>query len=265
MPESPKQKKQMSYSAIGLSTPYSVPWSSKDRPVHVQQRIDENFTKYTLPTAFSYLFTGQDDYYKNFPDLPSAQKIVEKLFKKKLSLEILDLGTGSGTFLTSLKTKYGNQVQVLGISAIDYRKFDERTGLERKKPIPIPDEEYAIGNIENLDQLPSLQGRSFDVIFCSFTMMHLYDPICFLCQSYELLNPKAIFITDGFIPNGVSIDQLSKSLKKYKAKVIQDTGLIPSRFILRIKKTVPHLELPIAYKPDDQSPGSAITYTPGNK
>lgn len=149
----------------------------------------------------------------------------------------------------ALKEKYRERINVLGVTAFDYRKING-DGQELETPIKVPDEQYIVGNIENLDQIPSLKGRAFDFIVSSLTFMHFSDPIGALCQTYEFLKPNGLFLTNGFQMQGLTTDQLSESLKTYKIKMIRDDSPeCPSRFILRIKKTISHLELPISYHP----------------
>lgn len=132
----------------------------KDRDTRIQQLVDESFQVRVLPLhqnmfdskCGNYLYWGSKDY--TFEDKKrsligqSALNLAEQ-FSNQDRFSVLDLGTGNGHFLKSLKDRFSN-VNVVGVSAADFR-----TSHYGSDEFKIPDEEYVVGNIENLSLLPS--------------------------------------------------------------------------------------------------------------
>lgn len=198
--------------------PFQV--SAEARPAAIQHLIDESFASRVLPlhkemfegTCVNYLDVGQHQDYI-FDDGTcsvegiKASKIAEE-FAAKQKFSVLDLGCGVGTFLQSLKKRFNN-VEVLGISAADFRPTRFNT-----QGVEVPNSEYVVANLENLNQIPALQGRKFDLIVSSMTFRHLSDPLGVLCQAYDLLNENGILIVDQFCLNGIPAEDYLKIFKK---------------------------------------------------
>lgn len=197
--------------AISRVEAQSFQVSSQERPPAIQRLIDESFAVRVLPLhqemfkggIMNYLCWGQSKEY-TFDDNDSqcsplgvtASKVAEE-FASKERFAVLDLGCGVGTFLQGLKERFSN-VDVLGVTAADFRPT--RYNSEALK---VPDAEYVVANLENLNQIPALKGRKFDLIVSSMTFKHLSDPLGVLCQAYDLLNEKGILIVDQFVLNGI--------------------------------------------------------------
>ncbi|MBS0649434.1 MAG: class I SAM-dependent methyltransferase [Verrucomicrobia bacterium] len=194
--------------------------SAQARPAAIQHLIDESFSVRVLPlhnemfkgACVNYLFWGQNQDYDFDEGTPSvvgikASKIAEE-FAAKQKFAVLDLGCGVGTFLQSLKKRFQN-VEVLGVSAADFRPTHYN-----REGIKVPDSEYVVANLENLTQIPALQGRRFDLIVSSVTFRHLSDPLGVLCQAYDLLNENGILIVDEFRLHGIPAEEYLKIFKE---------------------------------------------------
>jgi SAM-dependent methyltransferase len=208
--------------------------SSRERPSAIQRLIDESFAVRVLPlheemfkgTYVNYLYWGQDkDYTFDNHDSPcspvgiTASKIAEEFVSKK-KFAVLDLGCGVGTFLQSLKERFSN-VDVLGITAADFRPT-----RYNNKGLKVPDAEYVVANLENLNQIPALKDRKFDLIVSSVTFKHLSDPLGVLCQAYDLLNEKGILIVDQFNLNGIPGEDYLRIFKEAGCNHIEATPVV---------------------------------------
>ena len=238
--------------------------SSKERDTRVQQLIDESFQVRVLPLHqgmfeqkyHNYLYVGSEDYTFDNPQASirgqSALKLAEQ-FSIRGKFDVCDLGTANGRFLNSLKKRFSN-VNVLGVTAADFRPT-----CYGSNEFTIPDEEYVVGNIENLNALPSLKGRKFDLIVSHVTFKHLSDPIGVICQAYEFLKPDGELIVDEFTLNGISGEQYVDAFKKagcHSVEISPETFFevdgVKRRYLNKpltthIRKTIEHLDLPIYY------------------
>ncbi len=236
------------------------------RPLEIQSLIDESFEKHVL--AFKendYRLTGQSDYfceaicvsssaahYVFDPHGSTALQIADKLLaelpedEENPPLEVFDIGTGNGAFLVSLKKKFGNRVKVTGLSASDMR-----TAYYAQNNIPkdqqLSDEEYIIGNVENIDKIPALKGRKFHWIVTSFCTIHLSDSLGTIARVYEFLKQGGLYTGDSFAITGVHAEQFRKCLTGYKLEKLDCDYQHVYR--LHIRKTREHLDLPILYSP----------------
>jgi SAM-dependent methyltransferase len=249
-----------------------VSW--KERDARVQQLIDESFQIRVLPLHkgmfemkfHNYLYVGSEDY--TFDDRnnsllgQSALKLAEQ-FSNKDRFDVLDLGTGNGRFLKSLKDRFNN-VKVLGVTAADFRNTRYASS-----EFTIPDEEYVVGNIENLNSLPSLQGKKFNFITSHVTFRHLSDPIKVICDAYEYLEPGGLLIFDDFHLNGISGEDYVNAFQKAGCNSVE---IFPEAYLkvngtarrildkpltTAIRKTTEHLNLPIYYDLDRSTPADS--------
>ncbi len=249
--------------------------SGGERNSKIQHLIDDSFTTRVLPlhkgilegTLANYLYTGSTDY--SFTDskdsVTTALKIAEE-FASKERFSVLDIGTGNGRFLKGLKDSFSN-VDVIGVSAADFRP------THLSKEISIPNEEYVVGNVENLKDLPALKDRKFDLIVSAVTFRHLSDPIGVLCQGYDMLNQNGLMIVDDFQLNGLSIDAYFELFQKSKCDFeVWPIGYLPARIAVgkdgepiryfctqkpwqtRIRKTTEHLNLALTYDLEKSTP-----------
>lgn len=158
--------------------------------------------------------------------------------------------------MKSLKDHFNN-VSVLGVTAADFRPT-----LFGSHEFKIPDEEYVVGNIENLNTLPSLQGRKFDFIVSHVTFRHLSDPLGVICQAYEFLRTDGLLIVDDFKLNGISGEDYAAAFKKVGGLSVEISPEVyfeidgVARRVLEkplttsVRKTTEHLNLPIYYDLD---------------
>ncbi|NGX37072.1 MAG: Trans-aconitate 2-methyltransferase [Chlamydiae bacterium] len=201
--------------------------SSRERPAEAQLLIDESFEVRVLPLhqgmfegrSIHYLYWGQDKDYTFIDSQGSvagikASKIAEEFASKK-KFAVLDLGCGVGSFLQGLKERFPN-VKVMGVTAADFRPT--RYNSEGLK---IPDEEYVVANLENLNQIQALKGEKFDFIVSSVTFRHLSDPLGVLCQAYDLLNENGVLLVDDFRLNGISEDEYLEIFKEAGCKNLE--------------------------------------------
>jgi SAM-dependent methyltransferase len=253
------------YTSFTTNNPDDFPLVSwKERDARVQQLIDESFQLRVLPLHkgmfeskyHNYLFVGSEEYTFDDREMSlvgqSAIEIAEQ-FSKKERFDALDLGTGNGRFLKSLKDRFNN-VDVLGVTAADFRDTRYASNAFR-----IPDEEYVVGNIENLNQLPSLQDRKFDFITSHVTFRHLSDPVGVICQAYEFLKPNGLMILDEFTLNGISGEEYVNAFKNagcHEVEIVPECHVeidgIRRRILAKplttsIRKTTDHLDLQLHY------------------
>jgi ubiquinone/menaquinone biosynthesis C-methylase UbiE len=309
------------------------------RDSRIQTLIDDSFQTRVLPLHqgmfdgrfVNYLYVGNVDYsfQRNDGSYPgvTALEMAEEFAASKEKFDVLDLGTGNGAFLISLKDKFKDKVSVMGVTAADFRpthygdgNLDDEQCAALKKSLgvddggiqeylpsrkikhqtiytKIPDSEYVVGNIENLNQLPELQGRKFDLIVSAVTFRHLSDPLGVLCQAYELLKQNGVLICDEFELNGIagleyvqlfhdsgctdveilpeSFDRPIHDTPEDLAIAFKKLGIRRSRqpfsypIQTRIRKTVEHLIFPVAYdlqnsiKADPEQNQAQIFYTTG--
>ncbi|MFT5170315.1 MAG: SAM-dependent methyltransferase [Candidatus Marinamargulisbacteria bacterium] len=211
-----------------------------DRPKSLEAAIDASFKSATEEDA-AYLFTGQPYYRFGLDGLKTSTRAILDpelaLTCSTTPLQILDIGTGDGQFLESLKTTYGDKVAVQGLTAKKYGN-----------PDTLLDSEYRVGNAERLLASPVGKPHSADYIFSSVTALHFTDPAGFLIQAYEALSPGGIMVIDRFsLPGmegqyGAVVDYLKEKGFRVSASFTDHQF---NHFIL--KKTRPHLALPIRY------------------
>jgi SAM-dependent methyltransferase len=228
----------------------SLPVTWSQRPAPVQQLIDRYFEsivvrdgEYGLIGAKEYLFPSPymliSDEARSVQPRKAADivALAVQSAKPDKPVRILDLGTGNGEFLKEIKSRYPNRVIVQGIAGVDRRNLDDS----------LSDQEYLVGNIENLLEIPGL-GQSFDIIFSAHTFMHLCDPLGAICRAYERLKPNGLLMIDHFETRGITTAQIKTALKKgqYHAQVV---GCPEIKFVelFTIQKTKPHLVLPFKY------------------
>lgn len=243
--------------------------SSDKRLVEVQELIDQSFKIRTLP-LHEFLFKGESDNYayvgierdyvfygeaviltkisalKKPAILIKASKIAEE-FAAKEKFAVLDLGCGVGGFLEGLKERFSN-VEVMGMTAADFRPTRYNS-----TNLTISDEEYIVGNLENLIEHPAMLGKKFDLIVSHMTFRHLSDPLSVICQAYELLSENGILLVDYFQLNGISADEQYPEIFKQagcehvELVIYWDSAATQTKIR---KVALEHLRLPIAYDLD---------------
>lgn len=214
------------------------------RPATIQTIVDQN---YDLNIRFSENFdrTGAPIYQFPLVNENSSHKgktstdYISRYLRSKPIARILDIGTGDGTFLLAAQYQFKNRVYMQGI-----------TGFDRREDLSLTDDQYLVGNIENILNIPGLE-TSFDLIFSQLTFCHLKDPLGTLCRAYELLKPGGKIILDQFFVLGISIQQLKQAFQEsgYECEI---WGTSPLKYIayvtkLVLKKTKEHLLIPIEY------------------
>jgi len=192
----------------------------------------------------NYLYWGQEKDYvfaNQNSTFITASKIAEEFASKK-KFAVLELGCGAGGFLQGLKERFAN-IEVMGITAADFRQ----TRYNRDK-FEIPDEEYIVGNLENLNWHPALSGRKFDFIVASTTFRHLSDPLAVICQAYDFLEENGVLLVDEFCLNGISEDEYSEIFKEAGCENIEVLTFGSSALQTKIRKVaLNHLCLPLQY------------------
>lgn len=149
----------------------------------VAQRVQESYSRIASKNHYSNESNfprGGRDFYTIGDSLNTDDIVQEQInLLGKNHVRILDLGTANGQLLTHLHQKYNLEwSQLLGVSAQDYRKFNN---------ISIPDKSYLCYNIEDLYQLQTTLN-SFSLIVSDVTWFYLADPIGSLEIVYNLLS-----------------------------------------------------------------------------
>lgn len=217
------------------------------RPPEVIQAIDiawDGMNHQVPPKGF--LFEGSSDY--SF-GIPSAGVNVKAILNSRIieslpgqPIHLLDVGTANGQLLIEIE-KAGAEVH--GITAHDYR-----TAVR-----PLDGIDYRLANAESL--LDIYPPNSMDIIVSHVTMRHLVDPLGAIAQMYEVLKPNGVLVLDNFKMLGVEpsfpavVDYLNQSgyaiVADYCYK-LQGNQMIPTECsVLVVRKTHPHLNLPITY------------------
>lgn len=209
------------------------------RPADIQEYIDRRFEKTQLDRF--YPVVGRSEY-RFADDLFTASDILQTLVTERMPVHILDVGAGDGAFMDSAKKRFQERVRVHGISAHSYGANTQDSTLK-------------IGNAENL--LNYYDPNSMDFIVSAATVRHLIDPAGAITQMYEVLKPNGIMLVDEVILRrihnklGSFVRHLSDQGYTIAADYeynIRGNYLAPDRFrMLAIRKTHPHLQLPLQY------------------
>ena len=231
----------------------------KSRPTAITTLIEQKFAvtatlcrEHPVAANIQYRSFGRSDYYFHIPghDISSRQ-LITALCENKREIHLLDIGTGNGDLLININQQFSN-VHAIGISAKDMRE-----------PTAIPDEQYIVGNTEFLSDNPRINNKKFDCILSRNTFIHLTDPLGTLIQAYELLADDGILVIGDLLISGLNkicSDNLWLYLIGQDYKIDFHSylnGLFPLIFI---RKTKPHLDLPISYAVI----GNELTYTCDN-
>jgi SAM-dependent methyltransferase len=112
---------------------------------------------------------------------------VEKIISSASPATILDIGCGSGTYLTYPIAKCFPEVHVVGVDS------DELSISFAQKSYPLPNLEFKL-----LDVLR--EDAKFDLIIASEVIEHVEDPMGFLANLRSRLNPGGLLILT--LPNG---------------------------------------------------------------
>jgi ubiquinone/menaquinone biosynthesis C-methylase UbiE len=221
------------------------------RPAEVTRAIADTWDSmdhFELPSG--YLYIGRGAYMFGNAAIVSTDMVIDSLLteaKPADPLQILDVGTGNGLFLKTIKHRLRDKVEVYGMTAHDYRDSKNKSimrGLD-----------YKIANAEQL--LENYPPNSFDLIVSNKTMRHLIDPLGDMAQMYEALKPNGVLAVDKFKVNGINddlkafIDYLSQQgyavVADYEYEFEADKMRPANISTLLIRKTHEHLRLPIEY------------------
>lgn len=119
------------------------------------------------------------------------RKKVASFFPKKEALDLLDVATGTGDQIFSLKK--GNLHRVVGV---DLSKEMVEIGREKAKKHPIP-VEWCVASAEKLP----FEADSFDVATFAFGIRNVPTPFFALEEIYRVLRPKGrVLILEFSLP-----------------------------------------------------------------
>lgn len=110
-----------------------------------------------------------------------AFKWLRKFYAKTAAIDVLEIGTGSGFFLSNAHDLYPN-AQLVGI------EYDPRLLAVTQTRAPYAQVQQ--GNAENFD----LDGATFDAIVSFQVIEHLYQPSHMLTRVWQHLKPNGLFI-----------------------------------------------------------------------
>ncbi len=255
--------------------------SGGERDPRVQALIDESFKIFTLPLhelmfqgrAINYIYWGSLDY--AFQDKKNSARGIKaselaKEFASQERFDVLDLGTANGLFLKGMKDQFKN-VNVVGITAADCRPHIKGSVDQSE----VSDEEYLVANIENLNQIPALKDRKFDMIVSLTTFRHFCDPIGVICQAYDMLKDKGVLILDNFELRGIDgrdyykifeksgCSDITIHPRKLRCEIEGRSVQVASDFSVaeqtQIRKTTEHLNLPVFYDLEKSTAAAEIS------
>jgi len=162
-------------------------------------------------------------------------RVLEQLFKKitQKPVRILEVGSGSGTFLERIRTLFpGQDMELLGVD------LDRNAAaLARDKGLNV-----VHGNIESMI---SDKRKRFQIIMHFELIEHLVHPIEFLSHCFKLLD------RDGFLlfttPNGDGLDNMSIGYN-YPDRMMAHSLYPPMHLNSYNTKNIYHLLLSQGYK-----------------
>lgn len=217
----------------------------KDRPAVIRQKIAMTFSEISKPEGenkYGFVFTGHLGHYtfKSHGLTFDTKTLLEELLSKTTAekIEVLDIGTGAGNFILAAN-QLDKKIQTTGITAVSF--------LSEKSALTI-DENYLIYNAEELFSHPKIQEMQFDCIVSHATFMHFVDPMGALILAYAALKQDGLLLVDEFSISGLEQHYPSfiSYLEKQGYQIIADYNDVAFTSFV-IKKTLPHLVLPLTY------------------
>lgn len=229
------------------------------KPLLWQQRSPElqhviATTFETTKKGYTYIFTGAPEYHYGHGEIATTE--VLNGLKTQISerpLKVLDVGTGNGRYLKNTKERFADDVIVYGIGAHDMGAGNiKRNGVH-----------FQIADGQRI--LEYYEPNTFDFICSRVTVAHFIDPLGAIAQMYETLRLGGVLMIDDVKVNGLEqqLPSLIDALKQKKYAVdaeydyrVQGDHLTTKNLkTLIVKKTHPHLELPITYGKIEQEKG----------
>lgn len=243
------------------------------RPKIITDVIDKQYNEASQINSYvpeGYCMIGNDgadnyDYPCGYSLLIDSKSILTQINQQKPNFSVLDIGCGNGKFLENIKKLYP-QATVVGISACDMRSAEQKA-IHTSLQI-----EYIVGNAEHLLTIPALANKKFDAIFSRYTFCHFKDPLLAVVQAYEFLANEGIFVTNHFTVPGLNkyLYSLSKYLNQngyefsatcsenFEIDFVEKCHYTGSAWYgfdcILLKKTKPHLVLPVSYANKDGKP-----------
>jgi SAM-dependent methyltransferase len=132
-----------------------------------------------------------------------AIRAISKFNNKRDKFSILEIGTGSGYFLSFIHSEFPNAT-LFGI------EYDPRLFKETKKKVPFAN--LSIGNAEFF----SFVDQKFDVIVSFQVIEHLYNPTAMLESVRKHLSPNGVFIFTTPNLDGVGAQIMGKKWHGYR-------------------------------------------------
>lgn len=227
----------------------------KVQPSMVKSRREEQFIAHSngnLVYGVGRDAFGTDGDIAYAPNLPALYKVdcgevrrvdfstaIQEAIDLRGAARILDVGCGEANFLRDLRRKFGKGVELVGISAFDWR--DKRTG-KKDKELGI---NYQLVDAQNLRRLGETQ---FDCVVSVKTIDYMADPLAVLKGIYRVLRIGGYCFLD--ISKNFSLHFVDDSyqcflsflVKQYDFQIDKGRG-----FAFQKIKMKPNLFLPVSY------------------
>ncbi len=144
---------------------------------------EQAYSVHTKPQTYG-VERGIDGYSAYLPLLGGEpiKRVIQHAVEEKVPARILDIGMGSGKFLSDCIDVWGGSVLATGITAHDYRSSSQATSSKI---------EAKIGDANELEA--AFPGRKFDIVVSVQAMDYLADPWKCLMEGYNKSNvfPRA--------------------------------------------------------------------------
>jgi ubiquinone/menaquinone biosynthesis C-methylase UbiE len=138
---------------------------------------------------------------------------VLQLLHLKPREQVLDLACGTGLVTFKAARHVGHAGDVVGVDISTGMLAQARAKLESCKAKQV---QFYKHSITELDSLPELRGRTFDVIVCASALVLLPDPEAALGQWTRYLKPGGRLITDATHPRallpGIVLERVGRTL-----------------------------------------------------
>jgi SAM-dependent methyltransferase len=213
---------------------------NSERPADVTAMIDRVGQRVERTPAFKIhknsafaVVKAKTDYCYGKHSLGSILKHL--LSKKTGTINVLDLGCGSGGVLLRMTFLFWDRVRIIGVDMVN---SDE-----------LPDSRFIQGNIERLLEIDALKSQKFDLVCSSGVFNRLIDPLGALSFAYEKVKRGGLLLVDEVTLPGVIGAEHALLMDLRKNKYSLSAGVYEQRGFayLMFQKTEKHLRWPVAY------------------
>ncbi|MBU1145804.1 MAG: methyltransferase domain-containing protein [Firmicutes bacterium] len=145
-------------------------------------------------------------------------KKLQNFLKSYPKSRILDIGTGTGTFIKTIISLDDNYLEIIGIDVLENAISASTKNFEGNKRI----------HFEKMDALHlTFEEHSFDIVCLSNSLHHLEDIGKTIKEMERMLKPNGALLFNEMISNGLSNAQIShKFLHHFAAEIDRENGLI---------------------------------------